>query len=85
MISHACSSLSLTERSSVLRSRIGLWEKYYYAQFDIMHVFSSDVGVTYIVVRSTRQSGVEMKYGVPTMRGQWLAPVNGIFTLCGLG
>ena len=43
-------SLSPTERTPFtiqlyLRSRIGLWEKYYYALlvFDIMHYFSSDV------------------------------------------
>ena len=40
------------------------------APFDITHYFSSDVGFTNIVVRCTGQSGVEMKYGVPTVRGQ---------------
>ena len=47
--------------------RIGLWEKYHYALFDITHYFSSDEGFTNIVVQSTGQSGAEMKYGVPTV------------------
>ena len=58
--------LSLTECIPIvillrLRSQIGLWEKYYYALFDILHYFSSDVGFTNIVVRSTEQSGAETK------------------------
>ena len=36
-----------------LRSRIGLWENYYCAPFDIMYCFSSGVGLTNIVVRYT--------------------------------
>ena len=52
-----------------LRSRVGLWEKYYYTLFDIMHYFSSEVGFTNIVVRSSKQSGMETKYGVPTVQG----------------
>ena len=42
--------LSLTECTPIviqlcLRSWIGLWENYYYMLFDIMHYFSSDVGL----------------------------------------
>ena len=45
---HAYYPLSSTERTPViiqlcLRSQIGSWEKYYYAPFDIIHYFSSDV------------------------------------------
>ena len=65
-------SLSLTERTSIvilfcLGSRIGLWEIYYYALFDITHYFPSDVGFTNIVVWSAGQSDAETKYGVPTV------------------
>ena len=35
-----------------LRSRIGLWEKFYYALFGITHYFSSYVVFTNIVARS---------------------------------
>ena len=43
-------ALSPTERTPIviqpcLRSRIGLWEKYYYALFDITHCFSSDIWI----------------------------------------
>ena len=60
-------TLSPTERTPIviqlcLKFRIGLWEKYYYALFDIMHYFSSDVGFTNIVVWFMGQSGVETKY-----------------------
>ena len=41
------------------------------AQFDIIHYFSSDVGLTNIV-GSTGQSGAETKYKVPTVQGQFL-------------
>ena len=51
---------------------MGLWENYYYALFNITHYFSSDMGLTKIVVRYTGQSGAETKYRVPTVRGQWL-------------
>ena len=44
--------------------------KYCYALLDITHYFSSDVGFTNIVVKSMGQSGVQKKYGVPTVRGQ---------------
>ena len=56
-----------------LRSRIGLYEKYYYTLhvFDITPYFSSDVGFTNTVVWSTGQSGAKTKYRVPTVRGQW--------------
>ena len=62
-------SLSLTERmceflssySSCLRSRRGLWEKYYHASFDLMYYFSSDVGFTNIVVWNMEQFGAETK------------------------
>ena len=69
-------SLSPTECTPIimqlcLRSRIGLWEKYYYTLFDIMHHFPSDVGFTNTVVSSVGQSGVKTKFGVPTVRGQW--------------
>ena len=58
------SAMSPTERIPIviqpcLRSRVGLWEKYYYALFDITHYFSPNVGFTNIVVRSTRQVGVD--------------------------
>ena len=50
-------TLSSTEGTPVyiviqlcLRSQIGLWEKYYYALFDIAHYFSSDVGLTNILL-----------------------------------
>ena len=73
-------TLSLTERTPVniqlcLRSRIGLWEKYYYALFDITqrHYFCSDVGFTNIVVRYMGQSGAKTKYIVPTVQGQCLS------------
>ena len=33
-----------------LRSRIGLWEKYYYAPLDIMHYFSSDVSLQILLL-----------------------------------
>ena len=42
-------------------SRVGLWEKYYYALCDMTH-YSSDVGFT-DVVRSTGQSGAKTEYG----------------------
>ena len=53
-----------TERTLViiqlcLRSRIELWEKYYYAPFDVKYYFSADVGFTNIVVWSMGQSGVD--------------------------
>ena len=60
-------ALQSAERTLVcLRSRIALWEKYYYAQFDIAHYISSDVGFTNIVVWSMLQSGAKTKYTVPT-------------------
>ena len=67
------STLFPTERTPIviqlsLRSRIGLWGKYCYAPFDIMHYFSSDVGFTNIVVWATGQSSAEMKYRVPTVQ-----------------
>ena len=59
-------SMSPTERTPIviqpcLRSRVGLWEKYYYTPFDITPYFPSDVGFTKnsIVVQCTRQVGVE--------------------------
>ena len=42
-----------------LRSRIGWWENITTHLFDITHCFSSDVGFTNIVVRSTRQVGID--------------------------
>ena len=53
-----------------LRPPIGLRGKYYYAPFDVLHYFASNVGFTNIVVRSTGQFGVETKYRVPTVQGQ---------------
>ena len=41
-----------TALSEILNA-VGLWEKYYYALFDFTLYFSSDVGFTNIVVRST--------------------------------
>ena len=49
----------------ILNRMVG--KKYYHAPFDITHYFSSDVAFTIIVVRSTGQSGVETKCGVPTV------------------
>ena len=46
-------------------------KKYYYSFFEITYYFSSDVRFTNIVVQSTGQSGVETKYRVPAVRGQW--------------
>ena len=51
-------SLSPTECTPILiqlclRSRIRLWEKYYHAPFDTTYHFSSNMGFTNIVVRST--------------------------------
>ena len=64
-----------------LRSQIGLWGKYYYTPFDIMHCFCSDVGFTNIVVWSTGQSGAETKYTMPTVPGQLRCFVlRGIFS-----
>ena len=45
----------VTERTIIviqlcLRSQIGLWENYYYALFNAMHYFYSDVGFTNIFV-----------------------------------
>ena len=34
-------------------------------------ISSSDVRFTNIAVRSTGRSGLEMKYGVPAVLGQW--------------
>ena len=66
-------SLSSTERTPIviqlcLRSRIGLWEKYYYTLFtiDITIIFSSDMEFTNIVVWSMGQSGAKAKYRVIT-------------------
>ena len=54
-------SLSPTECTPIvihvqlcLRSRIGLWVKYYYAVLGIKHYFPSDVGFLNILVESTR-------------------------------
>ena len=66
-------TLSPAERTPIviqlcLRSRMVLWEKYYYVPFDITNYFSSHVGFTNSVVWSMRQSGGETKYKVPTVR-----------------
>ena len=64
--------LSATEGTPIvlqlcMKSRIGLWGKYYYALYDITHYFSSDVGFTNIVVWSMGHSSAEMKYRAPTV------------------
>ena len=58
-----------TALSEISNSFVG--KKYDLALFDFMHYFSSDVRFTNIVVQSKRQSGVETKYGVPTVRRQY--------------
>ena len=56
-------------------------KKYHYAPFIITHLFSSDVGFTNIVVRFMGQSGVETKYGLPTVRGQWVTDSKNVHAL----
>ena len=54
-------------------SIIRLLEKYYYAPFDATHYFSSDVGFTNILVRSTGQSGTEINsYNTHTVQNKQL-------------
>ena len=50
-------------------------KKYYYALFDFTHYFYFNVGFANIVVQSSGQPGVEMKYGVPAVWGQWEASI----------
>ena len=62
-------TLPLTEHTPMaiqlcLSSRTRLCGNNYYS------LFSSNVGLTNIVVQSMGQSGVETKYGMPTWQGQ---------------
>ena len=57
--------------SSVWYLKEDCGEKYYYPLFDVTLHISSCVGLTDIVVWFTGQSRAQIKYGVPSVQGQW--------------